>query len=208
MPKVHQCKASKDYPQHGIRKGDTYYHWAFFRGRKQMSKTPPRRSQITASPTLSAAYVAHESFEDSLSDAKCVEDVATACEDAVSAFDEVLSDYQESISNLEQAFQNGCPALEEKQEQHDSVETFKEELDNAHTELQSFDLTEHLDEAARRAKWQSDLEALHEGDEDWEIDEEEFELPTEVEWDDLTEEEKADALEAALEMARQPDFGL
>lgn len=48
MPRVHHVKALKDYPEAGIKKGDMYCHWAFFRGPKQLSKIPPRRSQITA----------------------------------------------------------------------------------------------------------------------------------------------------------------
>lgn len=209
MPRVHQARAAKDYPEHGIKKGDTYYHWAFFRGRKQMSKTPPRRSQTTASPNLSDAYAAEESIQDAIADAKTVEDVKTALEEGVGALEEVLSDFQETINNLEEAFQNGCPALEEKQEQHDAVETFKDELDEAMNSVDSMDLTEHLDEAVRREKWTKALEAEHDGDEDWSIDDEEEDfMPESVEWDDLTAEEQTEALAEALEFAQSPSLGI
>ena len=45
------AKANKDYPQHGIAKGDTYYYWSpGFRG-PSMSKTPAQR-QLTTSKIL------------------------------------------------------------------------------------------------------------------------------------------------------------
>jgi hypothetical protein len=208
MPRVHKCRANKDYPQHGIKRGDTYYHWAFFRGRKQMSKTPPRRSQITASENLSSAYAAQETLEDALADAVTVEDVKTALEEAVSALEEVIGDYDESISNLEQAFTGGCPALEEKQAQRDAVEAYKDELEQAASDVDNVDLTEHLDEEVRRAAWVTQQESEHEEEEDFEVDEDAFELPESIEWDDLSEEEKSDARDAALEIANGPEFSI
>ncbi len=52
--------ARKDYPQAGIKKGESYYHWAFMvggrGGPKHYSKTPPTRSQLTSSSFLSQIY--------------------------------------------------------------------------------------------------------------------------------------------------------
>jgi len=45
--------ARKDYPDHGIKKGESYWHWAFMQGgrggAKRYSKTEPRPSQLTQS---------------------------------------------------------------------------------------------------------------------------------------------------------------
>lgn len=47
MARVYTHKAKKDYPQQGIKKGDTYYEWAFYKQKAIKSKTPPTRSQLT-----------------------------------------------------------------------------------------------------------------------------------------------------------------
>lgn len=54
VTKVH--KAQKDYPQYGIKKGDSYYWWKFRFGGKHFSKTYPKRSQLTQSEFLSTVY--------------------------------------------------------------------------------------------------------------------------------------------------------
>lgn len=207
MPKVHKAKAAKDYPAYGIKKGDTYYHWAFFRGRKQMSKTMPKRSQTTAAPNLSAAYAVQEALEDALAEANTREDVKAALDAAVESADEVLNDYDESISNLEQAFPGGCPALEEKQEQRDQFDGWKEELDSASGEIDE-SLDEFLDEEVRKQAWIAKQEAEHEDEDDYEVDEDDFELPTDVGWDDLSAEEQEAAKEDALEKANNVSFPL
>ncbi len=38
-------KAQKDYPEFGIKKGDSYWHWAFAFGPKYKSKTQPTRME-------------------------------------------------------------------------------------------------------------------------------------------------------------------
>jgi hypothetical protein len=148
MPKIHHVKAAKAYPEHGIAKGDLYYHWSFFRGPKQMSKTAPRRSQTTASPNLSAAYACEESFQDDCASAKTPEDLATACDDAMNAADEVIEQFDETISNLGDAFQGGCPAIDEAQEKRDAVEAWREEIEAAKSEIEAMDPSEFADSGA------------------------------------------------------------
>lgn len=129
MARVYTQKAGKDYPKEGIKKGQVYYKWTIgFRGREQKSATRPRRSQTIGSPTLSAAVACYESFEEAVADATSPEDVRMACEEAESDADSVMSDFEEKINNLEEAFQGGCPALEEANEQKDLFESWKDEL--------------------------------------------------------------------------------
>lgn len=163
MPKVNTAKAAKDYPNEGIKKGDLYYSWAFFRGPTLRSKTPPRRSQITGSANLSAAYAVEECLEDALGEAKTVGDVVSALEIAASDADNVISDYDDQIGNLEQAFQGGCPALEEAQEKRDGLESWKGELESAKDEVEAldredFDSDEEMLDAARDLAVGSSLE--------------------------------------------------
>lgn len=56
MPRVKQVKAAKDYPNHGIKKGDVHYTWSLMTGPRS-SRTfrqiaPPRPSQLTTSEFL------------------------------------------------------------------------------------------------------------------------------------------------------------
>lgn len=51
--KVHLVKsARKDYPEHGIKKGEPYYWWKFRYGGKHYSKTAPAPSRLTQSDFL------------------------------------------------------------------------------------------------------------------------------------------------------------
>ncbi len=143
MPRVHTAKANKDYPKHGIKKGQQYWHWAFFRGPKQMSATPPRRSQTTGSGKLSNLYAAEEALEDAIAAATEPADVASALEDAATAADECATEYDDAISNLQEAFQGGCPAIEEAEEVKGNIETWKDELDTAKGEVEGLDASDY-----------------------------------------------------------------
>lgn len=136
MPKIQTSKAAKDYPNEGIKKGDTYYSWSFYRGPTIRSKTYPKRSQTTASPNLSAAYAVTESYEEARNVAKSPEEVIAAIDEAVSEADNVLEQYDETISNLEEAFTGGCPNLDTAQEQRDALDEFKEALESARSEIE------------------------------------------------------------------------
>ena len=62
--KVHKCKARKDYPNSGIKKGDTYYWWKFYKGPLYRSLSYPKRSQLTQSEYLSTIYETQEELEE------------------------------------------------------------------------------------------------------------------------------------------------
>ena len=138
MPKVHYVKANKDNAC--VKKGEMYYHWGFFRGPKLMSKTPPRQSQLTQQEALSQAHSVYETLSDTLSQKSLsAAHITSACDDAAEAMDEAIELVSETINNLEDAFQGGCPALEEKQEQLDNFESFKSECEDAANEIEALD---------------------------------------------------------------------
>ena len=62
--KVHKSKARKDYPNSGIKKGDTYYWWKFYKGPLYRSLSYPKRSQLTQSEYLSTIYETQEELEE------------------------------------------------------------------------------------------------------------------------------------------------
>lgn len=74
MPRVKKAVARKNYPDYGIKKGDTYYSWKFRYGGLHRSKTPPRPSQLTQSEFLSAVYSVQESIEDLIAETNIPEE--------------------------------------------------------------------------------------------------------------------------------------
>lgn len=176
MARAFTAKANKDYPKEGIKKGEKYWYWAFYRGPTIRSPKPPRPSQLVNSPNLSQLYQARESFEDALVAATCPDDVVSAIDDAISAADDCEEAYEETKSNLEDAFTGGCPAIEDCEEKIGNIQEWKDALESAKAEIEQFDLTLYLPEG-------NDSES--------------------ADWDDLNDEGKAQALEAAIEHANE-----
>lgn len=102
MTTVHTVKkARKNYKEYGIKKGETYYWWAFrFRG-KQMSKTYPRPSQLTQSGFLS----------EWLSIEERIEDLTEVTQDDIyeikSQLEELRDETQEKFDNMPESLQEG-----------------------------------------------------------------------------------------------------
>lgn len=63
MPRVLTQKAGKDYPDQGIKKGDTYYKWSFRYGGTFKSLKRPRPSQLTQGKA-GTIYAVLEGLED------------------------------------------------------------------------------------------------------------------------------------------------
>lgn len=145
MPRVTTATARKDYPSHGIKKGDTYYHWSFYRGPKQMSRVPPRRSQLTQTP-MAGAYSALEALEDAISSATCPNDITDVLGDCASALREVAdNDYQGQIDNLSAAFQGGCPALEDAENKQQAIIDCADECESAKGEIEAMDVNDYIE---------------------------------------------------------------
>lgn len=96
MPRVSSQKAAKDYPSHGIMKGDTYYKWSFRYGGSYKSKTYPRSSQLTQSK-YSAVYGALEGLMDTCEDKTAtIQDIVDNIESAASEIRDVAEEYNEA----------------------------------------------------------------------------------------------------------------
>jgi len=137
MPRVHQVKkAQKDYPEKGIKKGESYYWWAFRYGGKHMSKTYPKASQLTQSDFLSSYYSTQESFDAAISDFGEIDDLISACEEAKSELEQLQSDCEDKVSNLENAFPGGSPTIDLIQARAENCESTMGELDDAISTLE------------------------------------------------------------------------
>lgn len=104
MPKVKHVKARKDYPDHGIAKGDMYYYTQMKTGPRSSkvmrSKTPFSQSQLTNSPFKQAWYGVQEEWERGDKDA----DAITAAAEAIR---EIGEESQNNFDNMPEGLQQG-----------------------------------------------------------------------------------------------------
>jgi len=142
MPKVTYVKsARKDYPEHDIAKGDSYYWWAFRYGGKRYSKTPPRPSQLTQSDKLSRVYATHESIEDVIAATKSLTDVAALADTLSNAADEVrevASEYTDAAEAVRENFSES-PTADDCEEKAQELEAWADTLDQASQDLEGFE---------------------------------------------------------------------
>lgn len=195
MPRVNTQKAARDYPEHGIKKGDTYYWWKFRYGGKVMSKTPPRPSQLTRSK-MSAALAAVEALEDAISVATCPQDLIDALEQAASDVRDVAEEYRESRENMPESLQES-PTAQECEEKADGLDEWADDMDSAVSEIEGMSAGEYIDDDARRDAAREAL--VEEGNQSPSDDE----IASRVEadmpegFDNLTEEEQSSYMEDA-----------
>ena len=133
MPKVYTHKAGKDYPAQGIKKGDTYYEWVFYRQRPIKSRTYPTRAQLTQNDVLQTVYSAYDDNLD-IGHSSDLDDIISSLEDAASSA-------REKYDNLPEGFQQG--------EQGQLLETQADNIDTAVSEIE--DLKSEMEAAEEEA---------------------------------------------------------
>lgn len=131
MARVTTHTAAKDYPEQGIKKGETYYQWTPYRRGVQRSKTRPTPSQVSSAKTA-VILDAIESARQAIGDAEEPSDFATVIEEVKSAADDVLSEYEEAL----EAWPNGNSQIEEKR---DAVQSFCDECDGYSCDTSEYD---------------------------------------------------------------------
>ena len=106
MATVHVVKAArKDYPNEGIKKGESYFWWEFRYGGKYKSKTRPHASQLTQSEFLSQAYGINEELGVLTSeDFEGIEDRISEITDRIRQLGE---ECQEKFDNMPEGLQQG-----------------------------------------------------------------------------------------------------
>lgn len=135
MPRVNVVKhARKAIEGTDIKVGDTYYWWKFRFGGKQVSKTYPRRSQLTRSNYLSQMY----DFEDNGYTGETKEDIAQSFRDLASAVEDLGSEQSDNRSNMPDALQDSETG-ELLQTRADRCEEIAQALNEAADELDSWE---------------------------------------------------------------------
>lgn len=194
MPRVRSQVAAKDYPSHGIKKGETYYSWKFRYGGPRKSKTYPEPSQLTNSPFLQTVYGAAEQIDEA-EDADALRSIAQEVRDAG-------EECQSSLDNMPEGLQQGSTG-ELLQTRIDNCEAWADEIERVADDLEEKlgEIDDKEDEQASLRSQRDEWEALSEEEQDAADEPEE----PEADWD--AEEAKREALEAAREEANGADPG-
>lgn len=150
MAKVITRVARKDYPDQGIKKGDTYYQWQLFKQPLRRSKTPPRRSQLTGSEFLGTVY----DLEDRIAEAKADDGLPEEIDSIKSEFEQLRDDTQEKLDNMPEGLQQGDTG-NLLQERIDALDAVISELDNIDADLENKD-----NETTAQEWWDEKLAAL------------------------------------------------
>ena len=145
-------KAQKDYPEYEIKKGESYYWWKFRFGGKHVSKTPPKREQLTQSNYLISLYA----VEDSLNNLEQSSSLDTIQDD----IEGIIGDIENIKSECEEKLQNMPEHLQESSSSGQMLQERIENLDNFVSELEGIDLSNEFD--SEQVKEES-LEELKKG---------------------------------------------
>lgn len=128
MPKLnHVKKARKARPEHNIAVGDSYYWWQFAFSPRSVSKTMPRRSQLTRSEFLGALY----DLEDELGSVNFDFD---SVEDFIQQVRDLGEEQAEKVYNMPESLQES-PAAETLNERAEAMETWASEMDDVFSRL-------------------------------------------------------------------------
>ena len=104
MPRVKQVKARKDYPDHGVKKGDMCYVWSVKTGprssRNYRQLTPPKPHQLTSSAFLGTAYELNERIE-----ALTADDLEDELQEIIDEIQELGDEQDEKWNNMPESLQ-------------------------------------------------------------------------------------------------------
>jgi hypothetical protein len=137
MAKVHHVKAArKPIKEAGVKVGESYYWWKFRRGARRVSKTYPRRSQLTQSDFLSQAYdiedhIAALKAQDYMGDP---DSLKSDLDDIASEIRSLGEEQADKLSNMPDSLQNG-PTGELLQQRADECEAWADEIEGIEVDV-------------------------------------------------------------------------
>lgn len=143
-------KARKSIRGTDVKKGDSYWWWKFRFGGKNVSKTKPRRSQLTQSDFYGTIY----DIEDEISALTAGDGIQESVEDIVGRLRDISSEQIEKKDNMPESLQESSTG-ELLQERADACESAADEL-----ELIDFDVENRDDVQTEEEFWQAKLEEV------------------------------------------------
>jgi hypothetical protein len=185
-------KARKDYPEAGIKKGESYYWWKFRYGGKHMSKEAPKASQLTQSEFLSSLYDIQERLAEITGD-----DITNLQGDVQSISEELnqmAEECREKHDNMPEGLQEG-EVGQMLEERADACENAASELDGI-----DFDINDDqtfYDEVKEELEDDLELDSEVEADIIQDLTDDGELTPT------MTEEDRKKAISEELEFRKQ-----
>ena len=152
--KVHFVKkARKDYPEDGIKKGESYYWWKPRYGGIRRSKTYPSRQELTQSEFLCRVY----DIEDELSSIEIdiegknkeeiEQEIRDTLESIISEIEELRDECEDKLYNMPEQLQDTSEAGILLQERIDALEDWISELEAIDISIEdNDDIQERLEE--------------------------------------------------------------
>ena len=127
MPRVHFVKkARKDYPEAGIKKGESYYWWKFRYGGLHRSKTKPKPSQLTQSDFLSQVY----EIEERIQEIDIDDDFQAEIDDIVSELEMLRDETEDKLNNMPEQLQDTSEAGILLQDRIDALDDWISDLES------------------------------------------------------------------------------
>lgn len=124
-------KARKDYPEHNIKKGESYYWWKFRFGGKHFSKTAPKASDLTQSGFLQTLYDIQERIEGVGVD----EDLDSFLTDIKSDLESLRDECQSSLDNMPEHLQESSSSGEMLTNRIEALDSMIDELEGISTDV-------------------------------------------------------------------------
>ena len=134
MTKAHFVKKARKDVNDEIKKGDSYWWWTFRCGGKYIkyvSKTPPKRQQLTQSEFTKNVY----GIEDDLDSIKSADDIESGIESAVCAIEDLVSECQDRLDSMPEQLQESSSSGQLLQERIDSLQDWMDTLQSVDTEI-------------------------------------------------------------------------
>jgi hypothetical protein len=175
MPKVEKRVARKDYPQSGVKAGDTYYFTKLKLqrgGQTKRSLTPFKPSQLTNSAFKSGFLAAGEGWEESDKGADAIRAAAEAIRD-------VGNEAQSSFDNMPEGLQQGDTG-QTLENRASECERIADELESLADEFEGLeepdeepvepldDLEDDLENTEAREVYESDMETWQAASDEYE----------------------------------------
>jgi hypothetical protein len=134
-------KARKDYPEHDIKKGESYWWWKFRFGSKNYSKTKPRPSQLTQSEFLGTIYDIHDTLQ-----GMTIEDISEDClQEVIDELTQLGEETDERLNNMPDQLQD-APTGELLQSRVDEVDSMVSELEGVDLSIDEEDIKNDVKE--------------------------------------------------------------
>jgi hypothetical protein len=139
MARLHHVKAARrDYPEHGIKRGEEYFWWQKHRSPKTYSKTRPKPHQLINSPFLAAVCELGgrlDELETTLA-GRMPCDLSADIRDIVGDIESLKDETEDKLNNMPEGLQQGDTGqllqsrVDSLDEWSSSLESVADELDD------------------------------------------------------------------------------